>query len=239
VTRSDKAKTGNNSRADRLVLYALPQSPYCAKVRAVLRFKGIAFTEEEPAGGSYQTTEYQELVAAGSIPAIHIGDWVLHDSQAILEYLEETWPEPAIWNVDARIRASQRALMHYHDTRLEPAARELVGHARQPDSPERAHQLDLIQDRLFDRLYRLDRMVHPAPWMGGASPCAVDWAYAPTLAIAMEMLAAVGRELELPPDLMAWFGRVSVTEPVATELCRAREAVRTWLEQDMAGESIH
>ena len=222
-----------------MILYALPQSPYCAKVRAALRFKGIDFVEQEPAGGSYQTTDYQDIVAAGSVPAIHIGDWVLHDSQAILEYLEECWPEPSIWSRDVKVRARQRALMYFHDTRLEPAARELVAHARQPATTERDNHLDLIQDRLFDRLYRLERMVEPAPWLGGANPCAVDWAYPPTLAIATDLLLAMGRDLVLPPSLGDWYLRAREHEPVAGELATVRDAIQAWLAQDTIDLPIH
>lgn len=221
------------------VLYAVPQSPYCAKVRAVLRFKGIGFDEREPAGGSYQTTDYQKLVAAGSVPAIQFGEWVLHDSQAILEYLEDEWPEPSIWSPISRVRARQRALMHYHDGRLEPAVRELVPHVRQPDSAERNHQLARIQDLLFDRLFRLDRMVTPEPWLGGDAPCALDWAYPPTLAIAGDLLAAVGRSLELPQALSEWYRLAIQTEPAATELVTVREAICNWLSQDVEGGPLH
>ena len=212
-----------------LRLFALPQSPYCAKVRAALRYKNIPFEECEPAGGSYQTTEYQELVPAGSIPAIQSGSFVLHDSQAIVEYLEDVCPSPSVWSEDRDVRARQRALLHYHDTKFEPTARELVAHARVPQDQRDQHEVDLIRDRLFDRLYRLNRMVSPSPWLLGDKPSLADWTYPVTLAITGELLGTLGAKLELVESLDGWYSRARVAEPAQTEVDRAVAAVRQWL----------
>lgn len=222
-----------------LLLYALPQSPYCAKVRAVLRFKNIPFEEREPAGGSYQTTEYQQLVPAGSIPAIQRGAFILHDSQAIVEYLEDSCPEPSVWSTDRELRARQRALVHYHDTKLEPVARELVGHTRQPPDQRDQLAVDLVRDRLFDRLFRLERLVDPAPWLTGNTPCLADWTYPATLAIAEAMLHAMGAVLELPGMLGAWYLEARETEPARTEVERAESAIRSWLGVEPVQSQIH
>ena len=222
-----------------LRFFALPQSPYCAKVRAVLRRKGIPFQEQQPAGGSYQTTEYQELVPAGSVPAIQRGEFVLHDSQAIVEYLEEICPAPSIWTGDPQRRAQQRALVHYHDTKFEPVARELVAHARQPEEQRNQLEVDLIRDRLFDRLYRLDRLANPSPWLTGDTQSLADWTYPTTLAIAAMLLEAVEAELQLPESLAPWYARVRETEPMKTEVKRAEDAIRQWLTLDDGRSQIH
>lgn len=222
-----------------LRLFALPQSPYCAKVRAVLRVKSIPFEEQEPAGGSYQTTEYQELVPAGSIPAIRHGDFVLHDSQAIVEYLEDICPQPPIWTGNRQLRARQRALVHYHDTKLEPVSRELIAHARQPEDQRNQLEVDLIRDRLFDRLYRLDRLVNPSPWLTGNESCLADWTYPTTLAITGLLLDAMEAELQLPDSLARWYAHAREAEPAKTEVKRAEDAIRHWLTLDEGRSQIH
>ena len=212
-----------------LTLYALPQSPYCAKVRAALRVKGIAFDEVEPHGGSYQTTEFQSDFPAGSVPAIAEGDWLLHDSQAILEYLEEVQPTPSIWNADQKIRAVQRSIVHFHDSKLEPKVRELVPLAMQPDSPERTLQIGVVKDNLYDRLYRLVRLMALEQSSSSNPMSAVDWTLPPTISIAKDVLEHLDTSLDIPTPILRWMDEMALNPLVAEEVGRVRGAIAQWL----------
>ena len=214
-----------------LTLFALPQSPYCAKVRGALVHKGIDFEEQEPHGGSYQTTDYQEIIAAGSVPAIMVDEWVLHDSQAIIEYLEELVPDPSVWSQDLQQRAEQRALVNYHDSKLEPAVRNLVPLARQPDSSDREQHINLAKDQLFDRLYRLNRIIGSDKIQESLQLCVADWVYPPTLYMAIDILDHMGHTLALPDRITRWLGTIASNDIVATETERMRGAIGQWLRQ--------
>ena len=215
-----------------MILYALPQSPYCAKVRIVLGHKQIKFDECEPMGGSYQTTEYQQLVAAGSVPAIQIDDWVLHDSQAIIEYLEEQYPGPSVWSKAPQVRAQQRALVHYHDCKFEPAVRALVPYIKQPDTAERVQNIALAHDRLFDRLFRLNKMVTTGPWLSGAELSAADFSFPATIYMGLDLLTHLDRELALPDQIAQWLDVVMKKPLIESEVSRLRGAVAQWLGSD-------
>lgn len=214
-----------------LILYALPQSPYCAKVRGALLFKGVEYTEQEPHGGSYQTTDYQEIIAAGSVPAIEVSGWVLHDSQAIIEYLEETYPDPSVWSSDIRQRAEQRALVNYHDSKLEPAVRSLVPLARQPDSSDREQHINLAKDQLFDRLFRLNRIIASDFIQNAEALCVADWIYPPTIAMGLDLLDHMGHSMPLPDLVERWLDRIAEDPIVKTETIRVRGAIAQWLSQ--------
>lgn len=71
-----------------MIFHATALSSYSAKVRLVLCIKGVDFEEREPPGG-YRSERYRALVPMGTLPAIQEGDWVLSESEAINEYLEE------------------------------------------------------------------------------------------------------------------------------------------------------
>lgn len=107
-----------------LKIYAIPASLYCAKLRILLRHKGLEWQEVPPPGG-YGSDEYKQIVPSGNLPAIQDGDLLLADSEAIAEYLNEIHPMPAMLPADAVQRARVRALGRFHDTRLEPALRAL------------------------------------------------------------------------------------------------------------------
>ena len=110
-----------------LTLYSIPESLYSAKLRIVLRVKGVPFDEVLPPGG-YGTDEYKTVVPAGTVPAIVHDGFVLADSEAIAEYVNEVWPDPQLLPADPRDRARARERSRFHDTRLEPEIRSLFGH---------------------------------------------------------------------------------------------------------------
>lgn len=119
-----------------LILYSVPESLYSAKLRIILRTKGIEFEQKSPPGG-YGSDQYKSIVPAGTVPAIVHDGFVLADSEAIAEYIEDVWPTPALLPEDAKARARARERSRFHDTRLEPEIRSLFGqvapHTRDAD----------------------------------------------------------------------------------------------------------
>ncbi|MEP2556189.1 MAG: glutathione S-transferase family protein, partial [Rhizobiaceae bacterium] len=107
-----------------LTIYAVPISLYCAKLRIVLRHKQLEWTEVPPPGG-YGSKEYKALVPAGSLPALDHDGFLIGDSEAIAEYLNETFPIPDMLDGSAQKRAKIRELSRFHDTRWEPSVRAL------------------------------------------------------------------------------------------------------------------
>jgi len=107
-----------------LTIYSVPVALYCVKLRILLRHKSIPFTELPPPGG-YGSAEYRAIVPSGNLPAMIHDDFMLADSEAIAEYLEEAFPQPPMLPQGVRLRAKAREFSRSHDTRLEPAVRAL------------------------------------------------------------------------------------------------------------------
>ncbi|KLU22729.1 maleylacetoacetate isomerase [Caballeronia mineralivorans PML1(12)] len=81
-------------------LYSYFRSSAAYRVRIALNLKGLAY-EYAPIhllrdGGQQLKPEYRELNPDGIVPTFIDGDHVLTQSLAIIEYLEETHPEPAL-----------------------------------------------------------------------------------------------------------------------------------------------
>lgn len=88
----------------------MPVSVYSAKVRLCLREKQIEFEEKPPVGGSYRSEEYAKIVPRKTIPAIQLpNEKVLVDSEAINEFLNETFPDPPMLSENLEDRAWQRS----------------------------------------------------------------------------------------------------------------------------------
>ena len=107
-----------------LTIYSIPVSIYCAKLRLVLRCKNLQWHEVSPLGG-YKSTEFKTIVPSGNLPTMVDGDLMLADSEAIAEYLNERYPFPPMLSDNIEVRAKQRELGRFHDTRLEPELRVL------------------------------------------------------------------------------------------------------------------
>jgi maleylpyruvate isomerase len=81
-------------------LYSYFRSSAAYRVRIALNLKGLDY-DYAPVhllreGGQQLKPEYRELNADGIVPTLVDGDDVLTQSLAIVEYLEETHPEPAL-----------------------------------------------------------------------------------------------------------------------------------------------
>lgn len=95
-------------------LYGYFRSSATYRVRIALNLKGIdwqSVTVDLRAPASAQhTPEFRALNAQGLIPVLADGERILTQSLAILEYLEETHPQPALLPAAPFERAQVRAL---------------------------------------------------------------------------------------------------------------------------------
>ncbi len=107
-----------------LTIYSVPVAVYCAKLRIMLRHKSIAFQELPPPGG-YGSDEYRSLVPSGNLPAMIHDGYMLSDSEAIAEYLEEAFPDVPMMPDTVQLRGKAREFSRSHDTRLEPSVRAI------------------------------------------------------------------------------------------------------------------
>ncbi|HBS78266.1 MAG: maleylacetoacetate isomerase [Pseudomonas sp.] len=97
-----------------LKLYGYWRSSAAYRVRIALNLKGLAF-ENLPVhlvkdGGQQRSADYKGLNPQGLVPLLVDGDERISQSLAILEYLEEVFPLPALLPDDPADRARVRSL---------------------------------------------------------------------------------------------------------------------------------
>ncbi|WP_411849789.1 maleylacetoacetate isomerase [Stenotrophomonas sp. LGBM10] len=99
---------------DRIELYSYWRSSAAYRVRIGLNLKGLPH-QITPVhlvrdGGQQHTAAYAALNPQELVPTLRHGERVLQQSMAILEYLDEVFPDPALLPDDAEGRARVRAL---------------------------------------------------------------------------------------------------------------------------------
>ena len=99
-------------------------SNYHNKVRIALLEKGIAFEEDATVTPS-QKDEYLALSPMGKAPYLELGGARLCESEVILEYLEDAYPQKPLLPKEPLARAKVRELVTVMELHLELVARRL------------------------------------------------------------------------------------------------------------------
>jgi glutathione S-transferase/maleylpyruvate isomerase len=208
-----------------LTLHAVPISLYCAKLRIVLRAKGLDWDERPPTGG-YGSAQWLAQVPAGNLPTLVHGDLVISDSEAAAEYLDEAFPDPPLLPETPAHRALMRMRGRFHDTRLEPELRRLFP---QIAPATRDAEIVAAQARALQaRLDQLARMLADAPPLAfGLGDCG--------LVATMEWLDALGPRmglgLDMPAPVRDWHARARAVPAVAAERAHYRPVLDGWLDR--------
>lgn len=97
-----------------LQLYSYWRSSAAYRVRIGLNLKGLAYdiipVHLVREGGEQHSAQFREINPQRLIPVLQHGHRQLRQSLAILEYLDEVWPQPALLPSTARARQRARAL---------------------------------------------------------------------------------------------------------------------------------
>ena len=183
-----------------ITLYDADRCPYCARVRIVLAEKRIGHEtvvvdlDDRPAW-------IYEKNPLGRVPVLEEDAFVLPESAVINEYLEERYPEPALWPADPAERAHGRLLVERFDSLSRPYYA-----VRRGDEDAR--------DRLDEQLASLDEVLAGREYLTGREFGLADIAYLPWILRAESNL---GVDLERFPALAEWVERVSERPSVAAE----------------------
>jgi glutathione S-transferase len=181
-----------------ITLYDAPRCPYCARVRIVLAEKGVDYETVEIDLGDRPDWIYEKN-PLGKVPVLEEGDFVLPESEMIMEYLEERFPEPALLPSDPAARARIRLHIYRFDLNLGDAYYSLR-RGEEHGAERLAHCLAFIERLLA---------------AGGARQYTLaDIAYLPWVLRARDML---GFDLSEFPAIESWLALLLERPAVAAE----------------------
>ena len=151
-------------------LYDYFRSGAAFRVRIALNLKGLSY-EQIPVhllkdGGQQHSEAYKAINPQELVPTLDIDGTLISQSLAILEYLEETYPEPPLLPSDAAGRARVRAMAQIICADTHPLQNLRVQH--------KLKTLGLSQEQVTDwaghwiklGFQTLESMLHDAPVQG-------------------------------------------------------------------------
>ena len=198
-----------------MLFYEAPGSPYAQKIKIALREKSVPFDIELPDSLGTGRTDGPFGLAnpRTQVPMLVDGETRIFDSTIILEYIEESWPEPPLLPRSPAARAAARMIEDVCDTQYEAvtwgygevtAFSRATGELAETLKAAAARQTAVLQDWLAERL-------GDAPWFGVETFGWADAAVAPLLH--RSVLNGMGPA----PDttLAAWYQRLLERPSVA------------------------
>ena len=180
-----------------LTLCGFPVSNYYNKVKLALLEKGVPFTEE-----TVMTKSTDEAVLSasplGKIPFIRTEHGGICESQAIMDYIETTWPQPPLMPADAFGQAKVRELITFIDWHLEIVARQLYGQAFFGADALSEGTKARVHEQLVTHIKAFKRLAKFSPYVAGSFFTQADCAaFASLPLVGMASKAVYGEDILL------------------------------------------
>lgn len=170
------------------ILFHLPLSPYCRKVRLMLAEKRLPF-ELRLEKVWEQRPDYLELNPAGQVPTLlEENGLAVPDSGAICEYLDEAYPDTSLIGNTLGERVEVRRLVAWFDGKFaQDVTRNLTGEKYlkrmagwgQPN----AQALRAGYGALRDHMLYLGWLAETRKWLAGSTISMADFAAASHLSV--------------------------------------------------------
>lgn len=163
-----------------LTLYHTSLSPFCRKVRLVLAEKKLETTlvEEKP---WERRLEFMAMNPAVEVPVLKDTDGtIISDSTAIVEYLEEVYPDTALMPKTPKDRAEVRRLMAWFDIKF---AREVsrnllfekVGKRTRREGTPNSQNIKTGTQKIKDHMEYIDWLMERRSWLAGETLTLADF----------------------------------------------------------------
>ncbi|MGH8672590.1 MAG: glutathione S-transferase family protein [Burkholderiales bacterium] len=195
-----------------ITLYHGHGSPYGWRVWLALEHKKLDYSVKvlSFSAGDTRSPEFLKLNPRHKAPVIVDGEFVLYESSAIIEYLEECFPAPAMLPAETRQRAVARRLIREADQYFGTAMNSLVRQVFfKPQAEQDSGEIAGAADTCGAELAYLEQQLQGDFFVGALS--AVDFTVYPLIALTLRIekrQPSVPIARMIGPHLAAWMKRM-------------------------------
>lgn len=160
-------------------LFTYYRSTSSYRVRIALALKGLDYTAIAVNlirdGGEQLKPEYRAINPQGRVPALRVAaDAVIPQSSAIIEYLEERYPDCALLSCDLLTRAAQRAVAALIGSDIHPLHNVAVLNRLRGMGHDEAEVVEWIGHWISEGFNAVEQMISDDGWCCGDSPSVAD-----------------------------------------------------------------
>lgn len=207
-------------------LYSLPISPFASRVRISIYRKNIEGIVIVPPPGGPGSEAYRALTPIGQIPALEIDDRsIIPESAAIIEYLEDVFPEPSLRPADPAQRARARLFLRLPDIHFQNAPRALL-RMRNPEDRDAA-KVEAAFANLHRGLGYIEHYLDEGDWAVGGAASIADSALIPVLNVVTFVSDAYReRDLLAPYPKIVRYWQTARVEPIHARVIAEQNEAR-------------
>jgi glutathione S-transferase len=195
-----------------IVVYGTPGSPFVRSVQMGLEEKGAAYRLHAIGPEDFKGEAHLKWHPFGRVPAFAHGDFRLYETQAILRYLDDVFPEPAFEPADPQAAARMNQIIGINDWYFFPKVaavivfERIVGPALLGTTTDEA-VVDAAVPMGRVCIAELDRLLGRQPFLAGDRLSIADIMLAPQV----DFFAATpeGQALLKGTRLEAWLERMN------------------------------
>lgn len=198
-----------------IIFHYLSGSPFSWKIWLALEHKRLSYTLHvlKADAGDMKRPEYLAISPHGKAPAIELDGFALYESSAIIEFLEDRFPDQGqpLWPRELKRRAVARRLTAEVDAYLYPPVRRCVEQLllRREGSPDDA-VVAQAREAIISSLALFDGSLI-GPFLMGTQATAADFALYPISAMLIRLdlrHPERGFAALVPEHLMQWRSHV-------------------------------
>lgn len=187
-------------------------SPFAWKIWLALEHKQLAYDLRVISfdRGDHKAPEFLQLNPRGKVPVLVDGDHALWESNAILEYLEERYPEHPLLPPGAEARAHVRRIASEADSYFYVAQRELMrATLYTPEAERDPARIAAASDAVIAELERFAGYLR-GDWLAGHGLSFADFTFYPYLRLVQRVedrLPDTAILRRFPPAIVAYMRR--------------------------------
>jgi glutathione S-transferase len=155
-----------------ITLHSIPGSPFLRSVQVALEEKGVSYAVKPMTPADMRGEEHLARHPFGRMPIFEQDGYLLYETQAILRYADQVFPEPSLTPADPRARARMNQVIGIIEWYFFPKAAAPIGFNRvigpaliglTPDEAAIAEAMPMATTSIAE----FDRLLGDHPFFGG------------------------------------------------------------------------
>lgn len=206
-----------------LKLYTNSHSVSCSKVEFILDFKSIEIDKIEA------INNYGSFSPTATVPCLSIDGLMISDSGAILEFLEEKYPEPSLLSDYPNVNSKIRFLATLVDEKLVGSIRKLFGLVKITSHPSDGLMIKNIFKEIENHLQLINNIRKEEKYLASNEVSLADCNTPAFFSMLKEFEIHFNKEVIKPNEIRIYEENLQMHKNLYKEYKRYGFEIRTWI----------